>query len=95
MPDRILVVALALCIGACASSGPADPEATAQVAAASSSDPSTEVVCRREQIAGTRMTTKICRSRAEIDAEAEEGQEALRQMRYPATGSECALSGSC
>lgn len=118
MIGRIAVVAVAICIGACAASGPEAPAQASADAVASEEpsaalageihdldahdvpqsasvepvDKSSEVVCRKEQIAGTRMVEKICRTRAEIEKESEEGQEALRQMRYPATGGSCALS---
>jgi hypothetical protein len=118
MIGRISVAATAICIGACASSGPEAPapaatassapveavaadtpsdaaageiqdldapnvELTANVAADAKED---EIVCRREIITGTRMSHRVCRSRADIEKAEAESQDALRKMRK--TGSQ-------
>jgi hypothetical protein len=74
-----------------------DPDApvvkmSASALAASKSD---EIVCRREKQAGSKMTTRVCRTRAEIDARAAKDQETFRQSRATRSGSECALNGDC
>ncbi len=108
MFERISVVAIAMCLGACASSGPEAPapaaEAAAAPAAAAAPDApadgeihdldapnveattaavadGNEMVCRREIITGTKMSRKVCRRQADIDAMEESGQDALRDMR--------------
>lgn len=108
MFERISVVAIAMCLGACASSGPEAPApaadtAPAPAAAAVPDAPGDggihdldapnveattaavadgdEMVCRREIITGTKMSRKVCRRRADVDAMEEDSQEALRNMR--------------
>lgn len=110
MIRRISVAAIAVCIGACASSGPEAPppastapaQAVApdtpsaaaegeiydldapnveQTASIAPDDKANEVVCRREQITGTRMSRKVCRKRSDIEATEADSQEALRKMR--------------
>ena len=66
-----------------------DVPQTASVSLASDPD---EMICRRERETGSKFTTKICRTRAEIDARAAQDQETLRGIR---TGSECVLTGDC
>jgi hypothetical protein len=116
MIERISVVAIAICIGACASSGPetSAPAATAQASSGNAvapdapaadgeiydldapnveatanvatQDDEDAIVCRREIITGTRMSQRVCRRRTDIEAAAEDGQDALRGMRK--TGSQ-------
>jgi len=62
--------------------------------AAAASDPD-EIVCRRERQAGTRMTTRVCRTRAEIEARQAKDQDTLRRSRATQSGSQCALEGTC
>ena len=54
-----------------------------------------EIVCRREKQTGSKMSKRVCRTRAEIEARAAKDQETLRQSRATQTGSECVLNGSC
>ena len=51
-----------------------------------------EVVCRREIITGTRMSHRVCRRRADIEAAEEDSQDALRKMRR--SGSQLESGGS-
>jgi transcriptional regulator of NAD metabolism len=112
MIKPIFLVAIAFCVGACASSGPKAPASAAAVpaenvdAVAANTDPAAsegeihdldapnvelteavtqndenEVVCRREIITGTRMSHRVCRRRADIEAAEEDGQDALQKMR--------------
>ena len=67
-------------------------EVSASALAASKSD---EIVCRKEAQAGTKMTRRVCRTRAEIEARAAKDQDTLRQSRATQTGSSCALNGNC
>ena len=53
-------------------------EQTAAVAPDADGD---EIVCRRETITGTRMSHRVCRRRADMEAMEEDSQEALRKMR--------------
>ena len=55
-----------------------DVEQTASVAP---EDQDSEMVCRREIITGTKMSRKVCRHRADIEAREARGQDALRGMR--------------
>ena len=52
-----------------------------EVASASSESASDLLVCRREREAGSNFYRKICYTQAQIDARAEQDQEALRRMR--------------
>ena len=127
MIGRILVAAISIFIGACASSGPEAPApavtaSSASVDAVAPDNPSAppagdlqgedapdmpqtvsaspendpdELICRRERETGSRFTTKICRTRAEIEAMEAQAQESIRDMTKIRTGSECALTGDC
>ena len=53
-------------------------EQTAAVAPDADGD---EIVCRRETITGTRMSHRVCRRRADMEAMEEDSQDALRKMR--------------
>ena len=59
---------------------PAATEAP-EIASASSESASDQLVCRREREAGSNFYRKVCSTQAEIDARAEQDQNALRQMR--------------
>ena len=52
-----------------------------------------EKVCRLERETGSRFTTRICRTKAEIEERRRRDQEIIRAGRKIETGSECALSG--
>jgi hypothetical protein len=67
-------------------------EMSASALAASKPD---EIVCRRETQAGTKMSKRVCRTRAEIEARAAKDQETLRRSRATQSGSDCALNGNC
>ncbi|MFO1427147.1 MAG: hypothetical protein U1F11_09255 [Steroidobacteraceae bacterium] len=57
----------------------APPDATASA--------TTKKICRREQVVGSRIPVKVCRSQAELDAEREATQNALKAMpRKPRPG---------
>lgn len=64
-------------------------------ASASDADKSNEIVCRREKQTGSRMSRKVCRTRAEIDARAEQDQEMMQRSRSTASGGDCALNQNC
>ena len=66
-----------------------------QTASASPENDPDELICRRERETGSKFTTKICRTRAEIEAMEVQAQESLRGMSKIRTGSECALTGDC
>ncbi len=127
MIGRILVAAISIFIGACASSGPEAPvpavtassasvDAVApdnpsapsagdlqdldapdmpQTASASPENDPDELICRRERETGSKFTTRICRTRAQIEAREARDQDILRLMGKIRTGSECALTGTC
>ncbi len=40
-----------------------------------------EIICRREIITGTRMSHRVCRRKADIEAAEASSQDALRKMR--------------
>lgn len=54
-----------------------------------------EMICRRERETGSKFTTKICRTRAEIEARREQDQKIMREGRKIQTGGQCALTGEC
>lgn len=56
-------------------------EAVVQVAVNSGRFGNDEVICRREQVAGTHMRRKICWTRAQRAAIREESQELYREMK--------------
>ena len=127
MIGRILVAAISIFIGACASSGPEAPvpavtASSASVDAVASDNPSAppagdlqdldapdmpqtasaspendpdELICSRERETGSKFTTRICRTRAEIEVREAQDQELMRGIRNRRTGSECALTGTC
>jgi hypothetical protein len=107
MIKHISIAAILLFLGACASSGPdatgsaasavgdMDAPAEEMAANAETKDNPNEIVCRRESLTGSRMTTRVCRTRAEIEAREAKDQEALRNSRATQTGSECMMDGSC
>ena len=66
-----------------------------QTASASPEYDPDELICRREAETGSKFTTKICRTRAEIEAMEVQAQESMRDMTKIRTGSECALTGDC
>ena len=74
-----------------------DPDAPTVVVSASASAASDadEIICRRETPTGSRMSRRVCRTRAEIDARAEKDQEILERSRATQTGGDCALNRSC
>ena len=88
MIGRITLAAFAVCLAACASSGPERRALTAEEQAAAdqyaeellnAKVESGEVICRKEQATGSRMSKRVCRKRAEIEERAELDQEALRR----------------
>ncbi len=54
---------------------------------------SNEMICRREKLTGSNIARRICRTRAEIEAQAAEAQQQLHEMRSPRTGSQDAMQG--
>ena len=66
-----------------------------QTASASPENDPDELICRREKETGSKFTTKICRTRAQIEAMEAQAQESMRDMTKIRTGSECALTGEC
>ena len=108
MIKLVSLMAILLFIGACASSG---PEATAVADAESSErssapvvevteavleaeDPD-EIICRSERQTGSRFATRVCRTRAEIEARAAKDQKALGDSRASQSGRQCVLEGTC
>jgi hypothetical protein len=64
-------------------------------AAVMEADDSDTIVCRRERQTGSKMTVRVCRTRAEIEARAERDQEILRNSRATQSGGDCALNQNC
>jgi endonuclease YncB( thermonuclease family) len=64
-------------------------------AAVMEADDSDTIVCRRERQTGSKMTVRVCRTRAEIEERAEKDQEILRNSRATQSGGSCALNQSC
>ena len=65
-----------------------DEAAAPEIASVSSESELDEVVCRREREAGSNFYKKTCFRRSQIDARAEEDQEALRRMRRIRSGTQ-------
>lgn len=59
----------------------AQASATGTSGAAATSGNDTEIVCRNEAVTGRRVQTRVCRSRAQMRAEAAAGQDALRRAQ--------------
>ena len=103
----ISLAAISLFISACASSGPEAPEvadsaqsgevveATAAAVAAAEANNPDEIICRKERQTGSRFATKVCRTRAEIEARAAKDQKALGDSRATQSGRQCVLEGTC
>ena len=70
----------------------AQVQVTANAAAATDSD---ELICRKERQTGSRIATKVCRTRAEVEAREAKDQDRMREMRSRTSGSECAMQGGC
>ena len=66
-----------------------------QTASASPENDPDELICRREKETGSKFTTRICRTRAEIEARKAQDQEIMREMGKIRTGGECVLTGDC
>jgi hypothetical protein len=64
-------------------------QATAAVREADDAD---TIVCRRERQTGSKMTVRVCRTRAEIEQRAEKDQEILRNSRATQSGGGCAMN---
>jgi len=74
-----------------------DPDATdmPQTASASAENDPDEMICRRVRETGSKFTTKICRTRAEIEARQERDQKIMQDGRRIKTGGSCALNKNC
>ena len=70
------------------------PDMPQTVSASPENDPN-ELICRRQRETGSKFTTRICRTRAEIEARKAQDQEIMREMGKIRTGGECALTGDC
>lgn len=92
----LVLVAMALAACAGPGPGPGEPAAgpAAESAASSSGDATTtsvaeadpaksldEVVCRREQVTGSRMVTSVCHTRREWARLADEANELMRDVQ--------------
>ena len=66
-----------------------------QTASASPENDPDEMICRRMRETGSRFTTKICRTRAEIEAREVQDQKIIRGSRSIRTGGHCALNKDC
>jgi len=59
------------------------PERVAELASAESPD---DVICRREKVTGSHFARKVCRTRAQIEAEREAHQQALQRVNSTGFG---------
>ena len=73
----------------------ADTADTPQIVSASTENDPNELICRRERETGSRFSTRICRTRAEIEAREEADRDIMREMGKIRTGGSCALNGDC
>ncbi len=95
---RILLIAAALALSACATTSDTTQvvEAAPAVVTASAAelDPNEEV-CRRVTQTGTRFNARVCKTRAEWEREAIEARDVTRDMQREVAPPECALTGRC
>jgi len=68
---------------------------TPQIVSASPENDPNELICRRERETGSKFSTRICRTRAEIEAREAADQKILNDMGKIRTGGSCALNGDC
>lgn len=73
---------------------PDGPQVMVSKEAAAENDPN-EIICRRETPTGSKMSRRVCRTRAEIDERAQRDQDALNDSRATQTGGDCALNQNC
>ena len=73
----------------------ADAPDTEQIVSASPENDPNELICRRERETGSRFSTRICRTRAEIEAREAADRDIMREMGKMRTGGSCALNGDC
>ena len=64
-------------------------QATARVLEADDSD---TIVCRSERQTGSKMTVRVCRTRAEIEERAAKDQESIRNSRATQSAGSCTLN---
>lgn len=76
MRNWTMMMVAALMLGGCASNGGGT---TGEAVA--SSDPETEVICRRVKKLGSNFTETVCKTRAEMDQEREQAGETMRRER--------------
>ena len=60
---------------------PTPPLAAEAHATAATPDPAAEIVCRNEIATGRRVPNRVCRGRAQMQAEEAAGREALRRAQ--------------
>lgn len=75
-----ILAAMAVASSSDAATSPTEPAPAAQTQAADASAKS-DVVCHTEQVTGSRFPKKVCRSRAEMEAQKQDDQDALRNMQ--------------
>ena len=73
----------------------ADAPDTPQIVSASPENDPNELICRRERETGSKFSTRICRTRAEIEAREAADRDIMREMGKIQTGGSCALNGDC
>jgi hypothetical protein len=91
----LILVVLGL-IAACATDGSQQAGKKVQLsdkniaAHNATANPEEQIVCRREQVHGSNLRKKVCRTQAQIDAELENSREAMdrlhRTQKVPGAG---------
>ena len=99
-----VLLLLVFFLGGCASTGSEQADATAdatesdgpvvEATTAAMKADKEEVICRREQQTGSRFSTRVCRTRAEIDARAAKDQKTMQESATRGGGSSGAINPS-
>ena len=94
MRKTLFLISLVLVVSGCASNEPA-PESDDSIFAAENAKPydvvalseQSEVICKTERVTGSRIGVRVCRTRAQIEAERKESREHMRRMNAHPAGS--------
>jgi hypothetical protein len=91
----ISVIAASVMLVACASKGPVNPTPVASAGADKQDDTAAEyqslidnannqLICKRQAVTGSRIGSKVCLTRADMEAQREHAMEVMRDIRESA-----------
>ena len=91
MIKTLLLFSVVIIVCSCASN---EPESDQSVFAAENAEPydvvalseQSEVICKTEKVTGSRIGVRVCRSRAQIEAERAASREHVRRMKTAPIG---------